>query len=411
MTPARARTPAQTPETATPSSSVARLPDVTAERASRFLDHDFAHVRIHADAEAERVTDSLGARAATIGRDVYFAPGEYRPGTHEGERLIGHELAHVIQQEGGQPAPGAALDPQAAADRAGVAVAERRPSRVGQPATPSGLPALEPKPNTPTVDAGTVAKTAPTTNPTTNPAAPVKTWDQRVTEAQAETDLTVKSAALTALAQEALGAAYTVKEAGTTSPGQLAPADYALAPTINVDVRLTSKKKTNGNPVGDVAGHTFGPGPSAQYCILGPKALKAGSPMDVALYADHELYHSRKPSAGELEVWTDSFVHYFIKTFGNQWAPLIGYYDAEKPDGAGKFPQREATITALDAYYQGLSDTVPAGEKNSDKRKFILWFRRRISDRPGSAFITDLSAKTGVTATEPADAPAASKKP
>ncbi|GAA2148044.1 uncharacterized protein DUF4157 [Humibacillus xanthopallidus] len=408
MTPAHARTPAQTPEAAAPASGVTRLPEATEQRASRFLDHDFAHVRVHADSEAERLTDGLDARAATIGRDIYFAPGEFRPGTVDGERLIGHELAHVIQQEGGQPTSGATLDPQAAAELAGVAVAQGRPSRVGQPATPSGRPALEPKPPAPTVDAGTVAKTTPTTNPV---VAPVKSWDDRVTAAQAETDLTVKSAALTALAQEALGTAYTVKEAGTTVADKLDPADYALAPTINFDVRLTSKKKTNGNPVGDVSGHTFGPGPSAQYCILGPKALKAGSPMDVALYADHELYHSRKPSAGELEVWTDSFVHYFIKTFGNQWSPLIGYYDAEKPDTAGKFPQREATITALDTYYRGLSDTVPAGEKNSDKRKFILWFRRRISDRPGSAFITDLSAKTGVTATEPADTPAAPKKP
>jgi hypothetical protein len=55
----------------------------------------------------------------------------------------------------------------------------------------------------------------------------------------------------------------------------------------------------------------------------------------------------------------------------------------------------------LDTYYRGLSDTPVAGEKNSDKMKFILWFRRRISDRPGSAFVADLSAKTGVTATAP----------
>jgi hypothetical protein len=408
MTPVHARTSARARDTSAPSPGSATLPDATSERATRLLAHDFAHVRIHADEQAASLTDGLGARAATIGRDIYFAPGEYRPGTFAGDRLIGHELAHVVQQDGGQPTREVPLDPQAAAEVAGAALAGQRPSRVGQPATAWGVPALEPKPATPTVDAGTVAKTAPTTNPL---AAPVKTWDQRVSEAQVETDLTVKSAALTALAQEALGTAYTVKEAGTTSPGQLAPADYALAPTINVDVRLNSKKKTNGNPVGDVAGHTFGPGPGAQYCILGPKALKAGSPQEVALYADHELYHSRKPSAGELEVWTDSFVHYFIKAFGNQWSPLIFYYDGEKPDPAGKFPQREATITALDTYYRGLSDTVPPGEKNSDRRKFILWLRRRISDRPGSAFVADLSAKTGVTATEPAATPAALKKP
>ena len=408
MTPAHARATDRAPETAAPSPSGVRLPEATAERAARFLDHDFAQVRIHADALAERLTEGLGARAATIGRDVYFASGEYRPGSFDGERLIGHELAHVIQQAGGHPARGAMLDPQVAAERAGVALAERRRSTVGQPATPVGQPALEPKPAGPTVDAGTVAKTTPTTNPV---APALKSWDDRVTAAQAETDPAVKGAALTALAQEALGTAYSVKQAGTTVTDTLAPADYSLAPTINFDVRLTSKKKTNGNPVGDVAGHTFGPGPSAQYCILGPKALKAGSPMDVALYADHELYHSRKPSAGELEVWTDSFVNYFIKAFGNQWAPLIGYYDAERPDGTGKFPQREATVTALDAYYRGLSDTVPAGEKNSDKRKFVLWFRRRITDRPGSAFVTDVSAKTGVTATSPASPTIAPKGP
>ncbi|HET7801244.1 MAG TPA: DUF4157 domain-containing protein, partial [Humibacillus xanthopallidus] len=78
MTPAHARTPAQTPQAATPASGVARLPEATAQRASRFLDHDFAHVQVHADAEAERLTDGLDARAATIGRDIYFAPGEYR---------------------------------------------------------------------------------------------------------------------------------------------------------------------------------------------------------------------------------------------------------------------------------------------------------------------------------------------
>jgi hypothetical protein len=43
--------------------------------------------------------------------------------------------------------------------------------------------------------------------------------------------------------------------------------------------------------------------------------------------------------------------------------------------------------------------------------KLILWFRRRISDRPGSAFVADLSAKTGVTATAPADTTAMPKTP
>lgn len=392
----------------TPSASGARLPEATEERASRFLHYSFAHVRIHSDSVGERLTDDLGARAATIGRDIYFSPGEYRPGTRDGEHLIGHELAHVIQQEGGQPTRGASGDPQTAADIAGEAVAQGRRSKVGQPAAPRGYPARQPKPGTPPMtDAGTPPKTAPTNAPA---GAPARTWEQRVTDAQGEPDLAKKSTAMTALAQEALGAAYTVKEAGTTSLDKLDRADYALAPKINFDVRLTGKKKTNGNPVGDVVGHTFGRGRSAQYCILGPRALKPGSPQDVALYADHELYHSKKPSAGELEVWTDSFLNYFIKSFDNQWSPLIRYYESEKADGAGKFPQREATIIAMDAFYKGLSDRAAPAEKNSDRMKFILWFRRRISDRPGSMFVTDLSKKTGVTATAPGSAPPAPTK-
>ena len=50
-------------------------PESTEHRASRFLDRNFAHVRIHDDVEAERLTDDFGARAATSVRDIYFAPG------------------------------------------------------------------------------------------------------------------------------------------------------------------------------------------------------------------------------------------------------------------------------------------------------------------------------------------------
>jgi hypothetical protein len=407
VTPVHARTAPRTFTSSAPSADGTRLPEATEERASRFLQYNFAQVRVHADHSGETVTGGLEARAATIGQDIFFAPGEYQPGTTEGERLIGHELAHVIQQEGGEPARGGPADTQRAADSAGEAVARGQSSRIGQPAASTGRPARQPKPQS--TDAGAHAQAAPTNAPA---AAPTKSWDQRVTDAQAESDIAKKSAAMTALAQEALGAAYTVTEAGTTSIDKLDRADYAQAPTINFDVRLTTKKKTNGNPVGDVAGHTFGRGPSAQYSILGPKALKSGSRQDVVLYADHELYHSKKPSAGELEVWTDSFLNYFLKSIGNQWAPLIGYYDTEKADGTGKFPRREATMTALDTYYKGLSDTAPPGVKNSDKTTFILWFRRRLSDRPTSAFVMDLSKKTGVTATaSAATAPTSPVKP
>lgn len=62
---------------------------------------DFSHVRIHTYANASQLSDSLNARAFTIGKDIAFASGEYRPGTLIGDALIAHELAHTVQQRGG----------------------------------------------------------------------------------------------------------------------------------------------------------------------------------------------------------------------------------------------------------------------------------------------------------------------
>jgi hypothetical protein len=63
--------------------------------------HDFARVRVHTGAGAGETARALGARAYALGTDVVFAPGEFRPGIDEGRRLLAHELAHVVQQQGG----------------------------------------------------------------------------------------------------------------------------------------------------------------------------------------------------------------------------------------------------------------------------------------------------------------------
>ena len=48
-----------------------------------------------------RPAQPLRLRAAfATGTDVYFAKGEYNPGSADGDRLIAHELAHVVQQRG-----------------------------------------------------------------------------------------------------------------------------------------------------------------------------------------------------------------------------------------------------------------------------------------------------------------------
>jgi hypothetical protein len=81
---------------------------------------DFSDVRVHADAESARFAQSVGADAFTIGRDVVFGSGRYAPQAPEGQRLLAHELAHVVQQQRGGATPALAGEPvlEQAADRA-----------------------------------------------------------------------------------------------------------------------------------------------------------------------------------------------------------------------------------------------------------------------------------------------------
>ncbi|HYH84993.1 MAG TPA: DUF4157 domain-containing protein [Pyrinomonadaceae bacterium] len=67
---------------------------------------DFSGVRVHADAHASRSARALNARAYTLGRDIVFGAGEYRPETSSGRNLLAHELAHVVQQGGSSAGEG-----------------------------------------------------------------------------------------------------------------------------------------------------------------------------------------------------------------------------------------------------------------------------------------------------------------
>jgi hypothetical protein len=59
---------------------------------------DFSKVRVHTDVQADRLSQSLGARAFTAGEDLFFKWEEYQPRSRNGQKLIAHELTHVVQQ-------------------------------------------------------------------------------------------------------------------------------------------------------------------------------------------------------------------------------------------------------------------------------------------------------------------------
>ena len=64
--------------------------------------HDFSQVRVHTDGHAAESARAVNALAYTVGRDIAFDHGQYRPYTHSGKQLLAHELAHTIQQGGVQ---------------------------------------------------------------------------------------------------------------------------------------------------------------------------------------------------------------------------------------------------------------------------------------------------------------------
>jgi hypothetical protein len=62
--------------------------------------HDFGHVRVHTGPQSAEAAQTVNARAFTIGSDLVFGQGQYAPETRAGQRLLAHELAHTVQQDG-----------------------------------------------------------------------------------------------------------------------------------------------------------------------------------------------------------------------------------------------------------------------------------------------------------------------
>jgi len=74
------------------------IPDQVRAKMEAAFGTDFSDVRIHVGQEAS----SIGAIAYTWGTNIHFAPGQYSPHTIQGQKLLGHELWHVVQQKSGR---------------------------------------------------------------------------------------------------------------------------------------------------------------------------------------------------------------------------------------------------------------------------------------------------------------------
>jgi hypothetical protein len=93
--------------------SGAALPSATRSVFESNFGRDFGRVRVHTERHEGELAQRINARAFTMGPHVVFSAGEYAPDSSSGQRLLAHELTHVVQQghaprlssEGRPPAP------------------------------------------------------------------------------------------------------------------------------------------------------------------------------------------------------------------------------------------------------------------------------------------------------------------
>lgn len=91
------------------------LPDAIRRHLEQELNHDLSRVRIHDDAEADKLAKGVNAVAFTTGADIFFRAGHFNPNTQSGLELLAHEVTHTVQQSQGRV--GSGIDPDAGLER------------------------------------------------------------------------------------------------------------------------------------------------------------------------------------------------------------------------------------------------------------------------------------------------------
>jgi len=110
------------------------------------LGADFSDVRVHTDGKAAESARSVQAYAYTVGNDVVFQSDKYAPDSDSGQRMLAHELTHVVQQRSGPvdgtPAAGGikVSHPSDSFEQAAESTADRVMSSQAVPTPMTGAP-------------------------------------------------------------------------------------------------------------------------------------------------------------------------------------------------------------------------------------------------------------------------------
>ncbi|HMG19727.1 MAG TPA: DUF4157 domain-containing protein, partial [Kofleriaceae bacterium] len=113
--------------------SGAPLPAAVRRRMEDELGAPLDRVRVHSDPVAASAARALHAEAFTVGEDIFFADGSYAPDSRAGQKLLAHELTHVVQSwQGRSDAAGGrrVSQPGDSLEREADAVAEQVSDRI-----------------------------------------------------------------------------------------------------------------------------------------------------------------------------------------------------------------------------------------------------------------------------------------
>ena len=352
---------------------------------------DFSRVRVHAGPAAEQSARDVNALAYTVGQDMVFGAGRFTPGTHEGQRLIAHELVHVVQQS---PAP--ALVGAYGEHGLGGPVARALDAGIQR-------------------QAGSIRLQRQC-----DPAWGGMSWAQRVNNARAAAASAMSNHCLTDMLDEALTANVTVDESTNTAATVNAAAvagQYTEWGTlsdlhINFDRNLNTK---TGNPnqfgettfISPLVGSTI-----RIFIVLGPRALDQVGPQHTQMAAHHEGEHAfdfllQWASIGgtphgatpgeELKIHSEGFSLYFLDlwtidntalTFrlSNDFFPMFTNFPGATP------AEQDSAFDSIRMFYDVRITGIPC-----NLMKFKIWLQMMQNARPASdALVVRINALSGL---------------
>lgn len=334
--------------------------------------HDFSRVRVHTDAKAAESAQAVNALAYTVGHNIAFGTGRYDPGTGEGQRLLAHELTHVVQQENvgmhsGRPLMSRYDDPYERAARA---------SEVGKAGLAGPVPIIQ------RVEIfGPAATGVP------------ESWHDRVHAASSSSDRA-------SLVREAVGLDVVDKTEATRSDATVDASHLEQfssgRPRINYDDNLNTKRSPiDGRTLTINAGyylHSSG----RHYIVLGRLSLDEDNFYSTRITLNHEFDHIRQHESGstltgdesELDAWTSTFIREFLRSYTlgmrgticyvrtmQVFDPLLNYYTSSDVSDTG----RDNSARRIVDYYNNTLRSHPG-----HSRVFKYWIHR--SSRSGAPY-------------------------